>query len=557
MPETYDFIVIGSGSAGGVLAARLSECGQYKVLCLEAGEKGAHYLWSRAPLGIVYMIDNPAVNWRYQSEPNLSHGGRSIYAPRGKLLGGCSAINGIVYNRGQPIDYDTWASLGARGWSYRDVLPYFKKIERTHLGSDEYRGRSGPINVTECDKVAPFYDLFTESAVAAGIPRNADYSGESQEGVAMAQKTSNRGLRHSTATQYLYPARNRPNLSIVQGAEATSLVLEGKRCVGVRFRRNGQDVEVRASREVIVSCGTANSPKLLELSGIGNPEILSANGIRVVHELRGVGENMREHYAAHMQWRFNKPGVSLAKKGRGWRLWLEVVRYALFRSGFIAQGHGTLRVFARSAPEAEIPDIMMSVSPYLIEVRKGRGRAMSAVEGYSMHAHFQRPETTGSIHIRSGDPLAPPKINFRFLETELDRRMSVRAVRLAREIANTGPLRDLIAEEIEPGPRAHTDEEIVQFLRDHGYITQHMVGTCKMGNDEISVVDERLRVHGVAGLRVADASIMPTMTSGNTSVPCMMIGEKCANMVLADAKQPAHDPSRLRAARPQAETVTA
>lgn len=545
--NSYDFIVIGSGSAGGVLANRLSESGAYQVLCLEAGEKGAHYIWSRPPLGIVYMIDNPKVNWRYQSEPDPSHGGRSIYTPRGKLLGGTSAINGIVYNRGQPHDYDTWDQLGAKGWSYTDVLPYFKKIERTRLGTDEFRGRAGPVNVTECEKTAPFYDLFMASAAAAGIPRNPDYSGASQEGVAMAQKTSEHGFRQSTATQYLHPARNRPNLTVVQGAEATSLILEGKRCVGVRYRRGGRDFEVRARREVIVSCGAANTPKLLELSGIGNPEILRKHGIPVVHALPGVGENLREHYAAHMMWRFNRPGISLAKKGRGWRLWLQVLRFAFFRSGFIAQGHGTLRVFARSGPDAAVPDLMMSISPYLIEVEKGRSRRMSAVEGYSMHAHFQRPETTGSIHIRSADPIAPPKINFRFLETDLDRRMAVRAVRLAREIAQTAPLRDLIAEELEPGPKVESDDEIIQHLRDHGYITQHMVGTCRMGADSLAVVDERLRVHGVAGLRVADASVMPTMPSGNTSIPCMMIGEKCADMVLSDAKERTRDPVRVRA----------
>ncbi|MEJ8850763.1 GMC family oxidoreductase [Variovorax rhizosphaerae] len=532
--ETYDFIVIGSGASGGVLANRLSESGKHSVLCLEAGEKGAHYIWTRPPVGVVYMIDNPAVNWRYQSEPHESHGNRPIYVPRGKLLGGSTAINAIVYNRGQRIDYDTWAGLGGSGWSYEEVLPYFKKIERTRLGSDDYRGRSGPINVIEASKVAPFYDMFIQAAKAVNIPFNADYSGASQEGVAMAQQTSHRGLRHSTATQYLHPARGRANLTILQGSEATSLILEGKRCVGVRFRRQGKNQEVRARREVIMSCGAANSPKLLELSGIGNPEILQKHGIKVVHELKGVGENLRDHYAALMSWRFNTPNISLAKKGHGWRLWLEMLRYAIFRKGFIAQGHGTMRVFARSSPKAENPDIMMVVSPYILELRGGKTRRISATEGFSMYAHLQRTESTGSIHIRSADPAAPPVINYRFLGTENERKTAVLAVRRAREVANAPPLRGLVAEEVEPGPKVQSDEEILEYIRNTGTITQHIVGTCKMGDDTMSVVDARLRVRGIAGLRIADASIMPTIISGNTSIPCMMIGEKCADMVLAD-----------------------
>lgn len=532
--DTYDFIVIGSGSAGGVLANRLSECGRYKVLCLEAGTKGAHYIWTRVPLGVVYMIDNPAVNWRYQSTPNQSHGNRPIYIPRGKLLGGSSAINAIIYNRGQRVDYDTWAKLGCKGWSFTEVLPYFKKIEKTSLGDDEYRGRNGLVSVGEASKVAPFYDIFIKSAEAADIPFNPDYSGATQEGVAMAQQTSFRGLRQSTATQYLHPARHRVNLTMLTGAEATSLILEGKRCVGVRFSQNGAVREARVSREVIVACGAANSPKLLELSGIGNPEILRSHGIKVVHELKGVGENLRDHYAALMSWRFNKPGVSLAKKGRGWRLWLEFLRYAATRKGFLAQGHGTMRVFARSSHDVRHPDITMVVSPYLIELRGGRSRRMSATEGYSMYTHFQRTESTGNLHIQSADYTVPPAINYRFLETEADRALGIEAVRRAREIANAEPIKSLIAEELEPGKHVQSDEQILEYLRATGTITHHMLGTCKMGIDKMAVVDERLRVHGISGLRVADASIMPTMLSGNTSVPCMMIGEKCADMVLAD-----------------------
>lgn len=536
-PEIYDFIVVGSGSGGGIVATRLSENGKYKVLCLEAGLKDEKYIWTRPPLGLQFLIDNPKVDWCYESEPDPSHGNRRLAVPRGKMLGGSSSINAIVYNRGQRLDYDTWSQMGCKGWSYPEVLPYLKKIESTEIGSDEFRGRNGPIKVTQTQKLSSFYDLFISAAMAAGIPYNADYSGATQEGVSMAQLTAHHGERQSTATSYLGPARTRSNLTILSGAEATSLMLEGKRCTGVRFKRAGTMQEARARREVIVSTGTANTPKLLELSGIGNFAVLRQHGIPLAHELNGVGENLREHYAAVMKWRFNKTGISLARMGRGWRLGVEILRWLILRKGLIAQGHGSIRVFARSRQELQNPDVMMVVSPYIVELKAGKGRRMSEVEGFFMYTHVQRTESTGSIHIRSDDPFVPPKIKYRFLATEQDRQTAVAAVRRSRDIASAVPMRDVVAEETAPGPSVQSDEEILQYIRETGQTTQHMVGTCKMGTDEMAVVDERLRVHGITGLRIADASVMPTMISGNTSVPTMMIGEKCADMILADAER--------------------
>jgi choline dehydrogenase len=532
--ETYDYIVVGSGSAGGVVAARLSENSRHKVLCIEAGTKGAGYIWTKSPLGGAFMIESPTVNWCDYSEPDESHGNRKIYVAHGKILGGSSSINATICNRGQKGDYNTWAQMGCKGWSYEDVLPFFKKLERTEIGSSEYRGRTGPIRVTEASRLTPFYDLFIKSAQAVGIPYNPDYCGETQTGVAMAQQAASRGTRQSTATQYLFPARRRPNLTIMSGAEVTSLLLKDGRCIGVRLLRKGVATEVRCAREVIVSCGSINSPKLLELSGVGNPKILARHGIKTMQALPGVGENLRDHYGPSLKWSLTKPGISIANQGRGPRLVWELFRYILTGQGFMSQGIGTMRVFAKSHPGIEEADIQLIGNPFIVDMRDGR-REMSRVDGFFLFTQVQRPESTGSVHIGSADPLRPPAINYKFLTTENDRQVAIKSVRLARDIVRAAPLGEVIGEEISPGPKVQSDAEILDFIRKTGTTTYHFCGTCKMGQDPMAVVDERLRVHGVKGLRVADASIMPIIVSGNTSIPCMMIGEKCADMVLADA----------------------
>lgn len=531
----YDYIVIGSGAGGGVVAARLSESGVHRVLCLEAGTVNEKYFWSRPPTGSLFMFSDPKVNWCYQSEPDPSHGNRSLFVPRGKMLGGTTSINGMIYNRGQRADYDSWASQGCPGWGYDDVLPYLKKIESTQIGSDRYRGRTGAIRVTEAKSNSRFADLFIRAANAAGIASNPDYSGETQEGIAFAQQTVYRGMRRSTATDYLAPARGRRNLTIRSGAEATSLLMEGKRCVGVRFVVDGKTHEVRAAREVIVACGTANTPKLLELSGIGNPDLLREKGLEVVHPLPGVGENLRDHYASATRWRLNTTGISLSRQIRGLRLIGQVLQYVLTRTGMLTMVFGNVRAFTRSHAGVDRPDIMILAAPFIVEIKPGKSHHVLPIEGFYVNGHVLRTETTGSIHIRSSDPSAPPAIRYRFLETETDRKTAIAAIRRIREVVRMPPLGDHVAEELHPGPKVQTDEEILAFLRSEGQVTHHMVGTCRMGQDAMAVVDARLRVRGLQGLRIADASVMPTMTSGNTAVPTMMIGEKCADMVLADA----------------------
>lgn len=532
-----DYVVIGSGSAGAVVAARLAEKSQRKVVCLEAGSQGAHYPFTIPPAGSAFMYGDPKVNWCYLSEANETHGDREIYAPRGKLMGGTSAINGTVYNRGQRVDYDTWAQMGNRGWDYDSLVPIFKRIESANFGSEQYHGRSGPIKVTEATPLTPFYDLFFKSAEAVGIPYNVDYSGETMDGVALAQHTVSRGIRQGTANRYLEPARKKySNLNVVKGAEATQLIIEGKRCVGVRALHRGRPIEIRAALETIVSCGAANSPKLLELSGIGNPEILERHGIPVVHALPGVGENLRDHYGPVMRWRFKEKGLSLADKGHGLNLVLETLRYFCFQDTFIGQCGGPIRVFTRSRPELSDPDVSMIVAPYIMDLTPSRRPVMSSTQGFTMWCHVQRTESTGSVHVRSADPLAAPRIDFRFMATEGERQATFAAVRKARQIVAASPLADTIAEELLPGANVQSDEDLMAYIDQWGAIMHHMSGTCKMGHDPLAVVDDRLRVHGIEGLRIADASIMPTIPSGNTSVPCMMVGERCADMIIEDAQ---------------------
>jgi choline dehydrogenase len=531
----YDYIVVGAGSAGAVVASRLTESGTYRVLLLEAGTQGSNFFWSKVPVGVAKMIDDPAVNWCYSSEPDEGSGGRRIAVPRGRMLGGSSSINGMVYIRGQAQDYDHWAQLGNRGWSYQDVLPIFKRMERFEGGSDEFRGRDGilPVTHTPRNKV-PLLEKMIAAAEKMGLPYNPDQNGASQEGIGMSQVTITKGRRQSTAFCYLDPARSRPNLQIDQGAIGESLIIEGKRCVGVRYSINGQKREARATREVIVSGGSINSPKLLELSGIGQGDRLRALGIAPMHELQGVGENLRDHYSPRMKFEITGKNLTFNDNARGWRLAREALKYAMFREGFLASTAVPIRLYFRTRVGLDSPDATISIAPFLYEMI-GKERRVSAQKGITMNVNVLRSESTGSVHIKSADPAEPPAIRFNFLSTEHDRTGIVNVLRKGRELMATSPLKEVTGKEIAPGAHLQSDAELLEWVRNNAETTYHPVGTCKMGNDPRAVVDSELRVHGLQGLRVADASIMPTLTSGNTNAPTIMIGEKCAAMVLAAA----------------------
>jgi choline dehydrogenase len=533
--STYDYIVVGAGSAGAVVASRLTESGQHRVLLLEAGTQGSNFFWSKVPVGVAKMIDDPAVNWCYSSEPDEGSGGRRIAVPRGRMLGGSSSINGMVYIRGQAQDYDHWAQLGNRGWSFQDVLPIFKRMERFEGGSDEFRGRDGilPVTHTPRNKV-PLLEKIIAAAEKMGLPYNPDQNGASQEGIGMSQVTITKGRRQSTAFCYLDPARGRANLQIDQGAIAESLLLEGRRCVGVRYSVNGQRCEARATREVIVSGGSINSPKLLELSGIGQGERLRALGIAPVHELQGVGENLRDHYSPRMKFEITGKNLTFNDNARGWRLAREALKYAMFREGFLASTAVPIRLYFRTRVGLDSPDATISIAPFLYEM-VGKERRVSAQKGITMNVNVLRSESTGSVHIKSADPAEPPAIRFNFLSTEHDRTGIVNVLRKGRELMATSPLKEVTGQEIAPGAHLQSDADLLEWVRNTAETTYHPVGTCKMGNDPRAVVDSELRVHGITGLRVADASIMPTLTSGNTNAPTIMIGEKCASMVLAAA----------------------
>ena len=524
----FDYIIVGAGSAGAALAYRLTEDGRQRVLLLEAGKAGHPY--SRLPVSFGLLIDHPAANWRYQSEPEPGTANRKIPVPRGKLLGGSSAINGLVFVRGQPLDYDTWAQMGARGWSWQDVLPIFRRMENYEKGGDELRATGGPLNVSEVPDQNPLYDALFAAANAAGYKRNPDYNGADQEGIVKTQATIWRGRRMSTAYCYLRPAMKRANLHVETEAMTRHLLLEGQRCVGVVYEQGGAIKLERAGKEVVLCAGAVSSPQILELSGIGRPEVLQAHGISVRHELPGVGQHFRDHINARIIWKVTKPGLSYNDKARGLGLVGQALRYALTGGGFLSLPSAPLLAFLKTRPELETPDVQMHLVPY--SVKDPKRRKLQEFPSMTGTCYQLRPQSLGSIHIKSAEPREQPAIRFNFLADPIDQRTMVDGFRMVRKIMGAGPMDPYRGEEFSPGAAVASDGDILSWIRNNSETAYHPIGTCRMGPGPECVVDDRLKVHGLAGLRIADASIMPTMPSGNTNAPCIMVGEKAADLIL-------------------------
>jgi len=488
---------------------------------------------SRIPISFGKLLDDPSANWCYRSEPEGGTGGRTIPVPRGKLLGGSSSINGLVYVRGQPLDFDTWAQLGNRGWSYEDIEPVYRRLEDFERGDDGVRAAGGPVHVSEAPDQSPLYDAVFKAGEEVGHRRNPDYNGLDQEGLCKTQTTIRNGRRMSTAFTYLRPAAGRANLRIETEALAERLLFDGNRCVGVAYRQNGRTVEARAGREVILSGGAINSPQLLELSGVGRPEVLKPLGIEVRHELPGVGENLRDHIAPRTIWRVKQRGVTWNDRARGWKLGLQVIRYLATRKGFLNLPSAPLLGFLKTQPHFATPDLQLHFTGFMVQYTPKRDLAPEP--GMTVTAYQLRPESLGSIHLKSADPAAPPVIRFNFLDQEVDRRCLIDGINMIRRIMNADALSSFIESEVAPGTNRQSDDEILAWIRETGETAYHPISTCRMGPDPMSVVDERLQVKGLQGLRVADASIMPTMVSGNTNAASIMIGEKAAAMIQEDA----------------------
>ena len=528
----YDYIIVGAGSAGCVLANRLTEDGRTRVLLLEAGPKDTS-MWINIPVGFTKLLNSPKYNWNFQTEPEPNAAGRSIPVPRGKTLGGSSSINGMLYVRGNPLDYNTWAQYGNRGWSYDSVLPYFNKAEHFENAVDNTRGTGGPLNVAPMRERAELLDAFIDAGVAEGFPRNADYNNGKQEGFGYFQVTQKNGERWSTARGFLDPIKDRTNLRVETEAMTLRVLLEGKRAVGVAYMQGGTVIEARCDCEVILAAGAVKSPHILELSGIGQPTLLQSLGIPVQHELRGVGENYRDHYAPRMNWRVKLP-VTLNEQTRGLNFVKEIIKYYTKRTGILTFTAGIAYGFVRTRPELEEPDVQFHFAH--ASYANAQSRVLDKLPGMTLTTYQCRPESKGSIHAKNSDPFAAPAIRPNYLADPYDQRVLVDGMKIGRRIIENAVMDKYRAYEMNPGDKIQTDDEWLQFARENGQTTYHVIGTCKMGQDPMAVVDDTLRVHGIEGLRVVDASIMPTVPSGNTNAAVIMIAEKGADMIKAAAK---------------------
>lgn len=527
--SAFDYVVVGAGSAGCVLANRLSEDAGARVLLLEAG--GADWNpWIHVPVGYFKTMHNPATDWCYLTDPDEGINGRRLQWPRGKVLGGSSSLNGLLYIRGQREDYDDWASAGNAGWDYESVLPYFKKSECQSRGADPYHGADGPLHVSDLRLRREIADRFIEAAKAVGIPENNDVNGERQEGVGYFQQTAYKGLRCSTAKAFLRPALHRPNLTLVKRAHCRRILLEGKRVVGVEYAVNGKTRQAISLREVVLSSGAIGSPQILQCSGIGNPKHLESVGISCSHELPGVGENLQDHLQVRLV--FKTRCRTLNDEVRHPIRKLAVgAQYLFSRTGPLTLAASQVCIFTKSRSDLQRPDIQFHMQPLSADKPAEGVHPFSA---FTSSVCQLRPHSRGYVRITSPDPMKYPSIQPNYLSEEEDIRVVVDAIKVARKIAAAQPLADVITEEFVPGGKFISDDELLDAARQFSQTIYHPAGTCKMGNDDMAVVDARLRVHGLKGLRVVDASVMPVIVSGNTNGPTIMIAEKGADMIKED-----------------------